>query len=317
MDYIDEVRAFVEVCRLGTMSAAARELNVSVGSLSKRVAHLEERLGARLFHRTTRRLTLTDSGRAYHERCGRILADIEEAQAAVTGLHDHPRGELRLSASVSFGRKHVAPVVAQFLDRYPEVSVHVQLTDQIVNLVDEGLDLAIRIGRIRDEHLVAKRLAPNRRVVCATPAYLERHGTPEHPEDLAQHNCLRLSFPGSSLTQWPFTFPDGPKSIRVSGRFTSNNGEALLQALMAGVGLSLQSTWNVGPALLRGDLIPVLDEYLAPDWSVFAVYPPVRDSSAKVRVFIDLLTEAIGPEPYWDRGLNSILERRSGVGVTG
>jgi DNA-binding transcriptional LysR family regulator len=308
MDYINEIRAFVEVCRKGTMSAAAREMDLSVASVSKRIAHLEERLSTRLFHRTTRRLSLTDSGRVYEERCGRILADIEEAEAAVAGLRDEPRGELRVSASVSFGRKHVAPVVARFLAQYPEVSVHLQLTDQVVNLVDEGLDLAIRIGQIRDESLVAKRLAPNLRTVCATPGYLERFGIPRTPDDLATHNCLVLSFPGSSLAEWPFQYPGGRRNLRVSGTLTSNNGEAVLQGLMAGVGLSLQSTWNVGGPLMRRELLPVLGNYMVPDLSVYAVYPSVRHTSAKVRVFIDMMAEAIGPEPYWDQGLGELLD---------
>ncbi len=307
MDYVDTMRSFVQTVRHGTMSAAARESGLSVAVLSKRIADLERRLGTRLFNRTTRSMSLTDPGRAFLERATRILAEIDEAEAAMTGLQMQPKGELRISASVSFGRKHIAPIAARFLARYPDVRVHLQLTDQFVDLVDERLDIAIRIGELKDSSLIARRLARNLRVICATPDYFARHGTPRTPDDLAKHNCLVLNYPGSALTQWPVQDANGRRAITVTGNFESNNGEALTEALMLGMGLSFQSTWNVGNALKSGELKAVLTRYMVPDMSVYAVYPPARQVSAKVRAFIDAMVEALGPEPYWDEGIEHVI----------
>lgn len=307
MDYVDAMRSFVQTARLGTMSAAARELDVSVAVLSKRIARLESHLGARLFHRTTRQMALSDPGREYLERAREILTAIDEAESAVAGLQEAPRGELRVSASVSFGRKHVVPMVAEFLDAHRELNVHLQLSDPYVNLVDEALDVVIRIGHLTDSSLIARRLATNRRVICATPQYLERYGAPTTPEDLAQHNCLVLKYPGSSLMEWPFRIGEEVRSVRITGNFDSNNGEALTQALLEGVGLSMQSTWNVGEHLKSGALRAVLLPYMAPDVSIYAVYPPTRHVSPKVRAFITALVDRIGDPPYWDAGLAPAL----------
>ncbi|MEM7407598.1 MAG: LysR family transcriptional regulator [Pseudomonadota bacterium] len=307
MDYVDGIHAFVQTARLGTMTAAARELSISVALLSKRIARLENHLGTRLFHRTTRRLALSETGQEFLERARRILVEIEDAEAALAGMESEPSGRLRVSASVSFGRKHVVPMVAEYLERHPRVSVHLQLADHYVDLVDEGLDLAIRIGTLENSSLMARRLAPNRRVICATPAYLERHGTPTQPEDLRHHNCLVLRYPGSTLTSWPFRYADGIRSIQVAGTMDSNNGECLHQALLEGVGLSMQSTWNVSAEFRAGLLRAVLQDYTAPDMAIYAVYPPTRHVSPKVRRFIDLLAERFGPEPHWDAGLDAFM----------
>ena len=308
MDYVEAMRGFVATARAGTMSAAARQLDISVALVSKRIARLEAHLGTRLFHRTTRRLTLSDPGREYLERARRILAEIDDAESALAGMQSEPRGELRLSASVSFGRKHVVPFVAQFLQRYPKLRMHLELADNYVDVVESGLDLAIRIGTLADSSLMARRLARNRRVICATPAYLEQYGVPQTPEELRQHNCLVLHYPGSSLTEWPFQYADGLRSMRIDGNLDTNNGEGLYQAVLEGIGLSMQSTWNVSEELRRGELREVLKDYTAPDVSIQAVYPPTRHVSPKVRVFIDALIERIGPEPYWDVGLSDSWE---------
>jgi DNA-binding transcriptional LysR family regulator len=312
VDYVDGIRAFVQTARAGTMSAAARELDVSVALLSKRIARLENHLGTRLFHRTTRRLTLSDPGREYLERSRRILAEIEDAESALAGMQSEPRGELRLSASVSFGRKHVVPLVAEFLARFPKLRINLELADNYADVVGSGLDLAIRIGTLTDSSLMARRLAPNHRVICATPDYLARYGTPQTPEELRAHNCLVLRYPGSSLNEWPFQGNDGLRSVRIDGNFDTNNGEGLVEALLAGVGLSMQSTWNVSDELRSGTLQAVLQDFTAPDVSIHAVYPPTRNVSPKVRAFIDALIERIGPEPYWDRELAHILGQRGG-----
>jgi DNA-binding transcriptional LysR family regulator len=242
-DSFSEMAVFTKVVGSGSLSAAARELGLSPAMVSRRLAALELRLGVRLVHRTTRSLHLTDEGASYFESCSRVLAEIEQANASVG--HHEPQGRLRVALPAAFGNQYVAPLVPQFAARYPGVQLSLSLSDRAVNVVEEGFDLAIRIAALTDSSLAARKLAPNRRVVCASPEYLRRHGTPAVPAELAQHNCLIAS---EFRAAWQYKGPDGkPGSVNVTGRYVSDNWEVLREWALAGLGIALKSTWDVGP----------------------------------------------------------------------
>ncbi len=302
MDTLTGMALFAKVVETGGFSAAAVALGRSKSAVSKQVARLEERLGARLLNRTTRRLALTEVGAAYYERCTRILAEVEEAERAVGHLHAEPRGTLRVSVPVSFGIAHVAPALPAFMDRYPDLAVDLTFGDRIVDLIDEGFDAAVRIARLPESTLVARRLAPFRRVVCAAPAYWRRHGVPDRPQDLTEHQCLRYAYLQTG-DDWPFRGPAGAFSVTVSGRLRTNNGDALRAAAVAGLGVCLSPTFIVADDLRAGRLQTVLADFEEGDLAVYAVYPHSRHLSAKVRAFVDFLAERFGPKPYWDAGL--------------
>lgn len=302
MDRLDDMLAFIKVVDTRSFTAAAERLNLSKSVVSRRIAELENRLGARLLNRTTRKLSLTEVGQAYYERCTRILNDLEEAEQAVADLHSAPRGRLRVNAPMSFGILHLAPAVAEFLERYPSIEIEMDLNDRYVDLIDEGYDLAVRIGRLRDSSLIAKRLAPARAVVCASPAYLEKHGTPATPEELTNHNCLiYTNVPAAE--QWQFRVGDDVRTVRVSGSMRANNGDLLRAAAVAGVGVVVLPTFLVGDELSSGALKCLLLDCYAVESNVYAVYPQNRHLSPKVRVFVDFLAERFGPKPYWDCAL--------------
>jgi len=300
MDRLDAMEAFVRVAECRSFSEAARRLNLSKSVISRQVSTLEQELGARLFNRTTRSLTLTEVGGAYLERCQRILADIEEANQSVSNLQAAPRGKLKVSAPVPFTTQHLGPALPDFLARYPEVEVDIALNDRFVNLVEEGYDLAIRVGRLDDSSLIAKFLAPARMAVVGSAAYLAERGAPTNPEELNQHCCLLYS----NLTtpdEWSFVAPDGRKStIEVKGRLRANNGDVLRQAALAGLGLVMLPTFIVGPDLQAGTLVQVLEDFVPQQIGIYAVYPHARHLSPKVRAFVDFLAERFGPRPYWD-----------------
>ena len=298
-DALQEITIFARVVGTGSLSAAARDLGLSPALVSRRLAALEARLGVRLVNRTTRSLHLTDEGAAYYETCTRVISEIEEADAAVSAGRADPRGILRVALPASFGNQHVAPLIPKFIERYPDVQLALSLSDRAVNVVEEGFDLAIRIADLADSSLAARRLAPNRRVVCASPAYLKRHGEPRRPEDLAQHNCLATDF----SMNWDYRGPDGrPGSVRVNGRYACDNWEVLREWALAGLGVALKSTWDVRRHLEDGSLVSLLPGYtFASDVAIYAVYPHRRHLPAKTRAFIEFLAESFGPEPYWDR----------------
>jgi len=300
MDRLDSMEAFVRVAEAHSFSEAARRLNLSKSVISRQVSALEADLGARLFHRTTRSLSLTEVGQAYFERCTRILADIDEANLAVSSHQANPRGKLRIAAPMSFGLLHLAPVIPAFLERYPDIEIDMSMNDRFVSLIDEGYDLAVRIGKLGDSSLIARTLAPARRVVCASPAYLAKRGTPLTPSDLTRHCCLTYS--NMSLSdEWDFCAADGARwPVEVKGRLRIDNGDALRQAALAGIGLVMQPSFIVGRDLQAGTLTAVLTEYLAQDVAIHAVYPHSRHLSPKVRAFVDFLAERFGPRPYWD-----------------
>jgi DNA-binding transcriptional LysR family regulator len=307
-DALQEITVFARIVGTGSLSAAARDLGMSPALVSRRLASLEARLGVRLVNRTTRSLHLTDEGSAYYETCTRVLADIEEADAAVSAGRAEPRGILRVALPAAFGNQHVAPLVPRFVERYPDVQLALSLSDRTVNVIEEGFDLAIRIADLADSSLAARKLAPNRRVVCASPAYLQRHGAPRSPEDLAQHNCLATDF----SMNWDYRGPDGkPGSVRVSGRYACDNWEVLREWALAGLGVALKSTWDVRRHLEDGSLVSLLPAYnFAGDVAIYAVYPHRRHLPAKTRAFIEFLAESFGPEPYWDRPAGKPAKRR-------
>ncbi len=301
MDRFAALEAFVRVAESGSFSKAAARLKSSKSAISRQVSALEAELGARLLHRTTRALTLTEVGRGYFEQAARILADLAEANASVGQLQAAPRGRLRVSAPMSFGFLHLAPAVPDFLDRYPEVELEMIMNDRVVDLIDEGFDMAVRIGKLEDSSLVARRLAPSRIAVCAAPAYLERRGVPTSPDQLKAHECLCYSNVGMAQ-EWRFVRPDGRVwPVEVRGRLHANNGDALRAAALRGFGLAVLPGFLVGGDFQSGALVSVLEEFLPRDSAVHAVYPHARHLSPKVRAFVDFLAERFGPVPYWDR----------------
>lgn len=294
---------FSRVVACGSLSAAAREVGLSPAMVSRRLAALEARLGVRLVNRTTRSLSLTDEGAAYHDACARILAEIDEANGVAAAGRAEPQGVLKVTMPASFGHKHVAPLVPAFAARYPKVQLALSLSDRRVNLVEEGFDVAIRIAELEDSSLSARRLAPNRRVVCASPDYLRRHGTPRTPQDLARHDCLVASWEQGFAMTWEYRGPDGKQgAVRVTGRYACDNWEVLREWALAGLGVALKSTWDVCAHLEDGSLVPLCPGYtFGTDVAIYAVYPHRRYLPAKTRVFIDFLADSFGPEPYWDR----------------
>ena len=300
MDLLAAIEAFVRVAESNSFSEAARRLRLSKSVVSRQVSALEAELGVRLFHRTTRSLTLTEAGRGYFESTSRILEELEAARLAVSHLQATPRGLLRVNAPMSFGFLHLAPALPDFLALYPEVSVDLVMNDRFVDLVDEGFDVAVRIGALVDSSLVARRLAPVRRVMCASPAYLAARGVPATPDDLRHHDCLSNSNI-ATLHEWRFVTADGrPWPVDVKGRFRANNGDALRIAALRHLGIANLPSFIAGGALQAGTLVSVLDGFTLQDMSLNAVYPHARYLSPKVRAFVDFLAERFGPRPYWD-----------------
>ncbi len=300
MTAITDLEIFARVARTGNMSAAGREMGLSPAVVSKRVSLLEERLGARLFQRTTRQLTLTETGDGYFKRVVDILSLIDEAEDFVSRRNTKPRGQLKVTAPTSFSRLHIAPYLPDFLNKYPEIELDFHLTDNFSDIIREGFDLAIRIGQLQDSSLVAKKLAPDTRVICAAPNYLDKNGTPETLGELEYHNCLSAG----AQDYWRLEGPDGTTQIKLKGNIRSNSSEFVRQALLSGLGLGLRSIWDIGPELASGALQVVLPDYRGSDnVSIYAVYPCRDFMPAKVSVFIEFLSELYGNQPYWDKEL--------------
>jgi DNA-binding transcriptional LysR family regulator len=301
MDNVSEMEVFVRVVQAKSFSEAARGLGLSPSAVSKQIGRLEDRLGARLLNRTTRQLSLTEIGAAFHERAERIVADIAEAERAVSHLHGAPRGQLRVNAPVAFGIDHLAPLLPGFMARNHEVSVDLSVNDRFVDLVEEGIDVAIRIGELADSSLIARRLAANRRVVCAAPDYLERRGTPASTAGLKRHNCLVYTY-RQQRREWHFDGPDGHEVVTVSGDLETNNAQVLRMAALGGLGIVLLPLWLVGQDLTEGRLIEVLPQYHVPDSAIYAVWPAGRHLSPKVRAFVDHIAVEIGElAKTWER----------------
>jgi len=298
---ISDLEIFARVARTGNMSAAGREMGLSPAVVSKRVSQLEERLGARLFQRTTRHLTLTETGAGYFKRVVDILSLCEEAEDFVSRRNTKPRGLLKITMPTTFSRLHIAPYLGAFLSRYPDIELDVQATDNFIDIIREGFDLAIRIGELEDSSLVARKIAPDNRVICAAPAYLAKNGTPTTLADLDLHNCLSAG----AQDVWRLEGPEGERHVRTNGNLRSNSGEIIREALRAGLGLGLRSIWDLGPELKTGELKVVLPQYRgSSNVAIYAVYPCREFMPAKVNVFIEFLAEIYGQEPYWDKGLD-------------
>jgi DNA-binding transcriptional LysR family regulator len=301
MDQLTDVAVFVRVVERGSFTLAAADLELSRAVVSKYLTRLEERLGARLLHRTTRRLALTEAGAALFEASRGAIERIEEAEAAVAQLQSEPRGRLRVSAPMSFGILHLGPALAEFARANPKVSLDLKLDDRYVNLVEEGIDVAIRIGALTDSSLVARKLATTRAVACAAPDYLARSGEPESPEDLATHNCLIYSYL-SSANVWRFTAPDGREiPVAVNGTLRINNGIVLAEAAVAGQGILLTPTFYVAPLLRQGRLKRILANYRLKELGIHAVYPQRDHVPPKVRAFVDFLAQRFGRKPDWEK----------------
>ncbi|WP_255989234.1 LysR family transcriptional regulator [Chitinolyticbacter albus] len=302
MDRLVAMQVFAKVMEAGSFVRAAERLQISTTAASRLVADLENHLGTRLLNRTTRKLSPTESGFAYYERCQQILGDIEEAEAALSSATQRPRGTLRISAPLSLGIRHLSPLLAEYRQRYPDVALDLELADRAVDLVDEGFDLALRISPQLPGNLIARRLCPIRLVICASPDYLARHGMPSTPQDLVTHNCLAYTY-ASTGDDWTFGI-DGSEKVKVKGNFRANNGDMLCAAAIAGEGIVRQPTFLIADALRSGEVIPLLAEHGQPELYAWAVYPSRRHVTAKVRSMIDFLVEAWGDAPPWDRGLN-------------
>jgi DNA-binding transcriptional LysR family regulator len=300
MRSLAEMAVFAKTVTTSSLSAAARELGVSTAAVSRKLASLEARLGVRLLNRTTRRIALTDEGARYYEACVRILAEIEEAEAQAAARRVEPQGILKVALPATFGHKHIAPLIPEFSKRYPGIHLALSLSDRAINVIDEGFDLAIRIAELQDSSLAARKLAPNPRVVCASPAYLIRHGTPALPADLARHQCLTIT---EFQMTWDYKDPQGKSgSVRVSGSYACDSWEVLREWAVAGLGIALKSLWDVRRELEDGSLVRLLPEYtFGSDVGIYAVYPHRRFLPAKTRVFIDFLAESFGPERHWDQ----------------
>ncbi|RED53834.1 LysR family transcriptional regulator [Aestuariispira insulae] len=304
MHDVNDMAVFVRVAELGSLSGAGHDLRLSPAVVSNRIAKLEDRLGVRLLNRTTRKVQMTEEGQVYFDHCVHILQQIEEVESTLSEKKQAPKGVLKVTMPTSFGKMHVSPIIPDFMENYPDVEVRLQLTERMVSLVEEGMDIGIRVGKLDNSSMIARTLAPDTRYICGAPDYLKKHGIPKTPADLADHNCLLLRFPGSRQFKWTFLENGEAVQYSVAGNMDSNNSEVLLQWALAGQGLVMKSTWETSEHLQSGALVPVLTDYMPQDLSVSAIYPHSRYLPPKVRVFIDFLAERFGPRPYWDANLS-------------
>lgn len=301
MDQLASMRTFRRVVEAGSFTAAARQLNLSKAAVSKQISDLEAYLGAALLNRTTRRLSPTEAGGAYFESCVRLLDEIDEAESEVRHLQAEPSGTLRISAPDVFGQAHLGPIVAEMAKLYPKLTVVYQLTDRFVDLIEEGVDAAVRIRTgLPDSSLVARRICDIQRVVCAAPSYLKAHGTPKTPEDLKNHNCL-INTLSSAPFDWDFHTSHGRRVVKVHGIAQASNANILLASLLAGIGIAHSPVFIVGPDLAAKRLVPILTRFPIDAHQLYVVYPQNRHLSPKVRVFIDLLIERFGRDQPWER----------------
>jgi DNA-binding transcriptional LysR family regulator len=280
---------FVQIVKGGSLSTAARELGVTPASISKRLTKLEAQLGVLLLNRSTRRLSVTDEGEVYYAHALRILADLEELERLMSNNPAAPKGLLRVNAPLGFGRTYITPVVSNFVRRYPEVEVQLQLSDHPLSLIDEAFDIGIRFGEVPDARVIATKIAPNRRLVCAAPSYLKKHGVPKVPHDLAKFNCIVLRQNDAAYGTWRFTKGKVSETVKVRGTLSSNDGEVALNWALDGHGLMLRAEWDIAKYLRSGRLQIVLEDYASPPADIFAVYPEKHKLSSKVRVFTDFL----------------------------
>jgi len=300
VDRFKELTTFVEVAQRGSLSAAAREEGVTPAMVGRRIDQLEERLGVKLFKRSTRKVTLTPEGATFYEDCHRLLDELHAAEDAITVGAKSASGRLIVTAPTAFGRKHIAPHLPAFVAEHPNLSITLHLSERLVDLKNERFDLAIRIAEMKSADLIAAKLARNHRVVCAAPAYFKRAGKPKTLADLARHNCLVTCTEEGAADSWNFVDKGKPVSVKVGGNLQCNDGEVLTRWAMAGEGLAWRSAWEVNEEVKRGRLVTTLDEYAIPGNNVYAVYPERRLLPAKVKFFIEFLRKAFGDPPYWE-----------------
>ncbi len=299
MDRIDAMRAFVTVVNEGSFARAAERLDLSPQLVSKYVSQLERHLGSRLLNRTTRQVNVTEAGSGYFERAQQLLADVDEMENQLGDLQNDARGLLRISAPLSFATQHMSRLLCDFQAEYPSVRFDLQLNDRKVDIIEEGFDIALRIGHLKSSSLIAKRIAPVRLVICASAEYLRQHGTPKQPEDLQDHSYLHYSYmtDGTGIGS-PETKPTKIRSL--SSEFISNNGDVLVQAAIKGMGIVIQPTFIAGPAIAAGELEVILSDYEPEPMALYAVYANRQFLSTKVRCFIDFIDDYYGSPPYWD-----------------
>lgn len=294
---IEHLKLFVRLASTHNISMAGQELGLSPAVASAHINKLEEGLGVRLVHRTTRKVSLTEEGQAFLPHAEEVLATVEAARGAVGVGHKAPTGTLRVTASASFGRLHLVPALKGFMAKYPELTIDFRFSDSIIDMVEGGFDVAVRLAELKDSSLVARKLAPDRRIVVASPEYLAQHGTPQSPEELVNHECVTLA----GLESWVFENPEGQYSMRASGSFRTDNGDAMRDACIDGLGVSINSIWSVYKQLQKGELVEILQDYpLVMNASIWAVYPSSRLIAPKVRAFIDYFAEYYGQPPYWE-----------------
>ena len=297
---IEHLKLFVRIARTCNISAAGQEQDLSPAVASAYISKLEDNLGVRLVHRTTRKVSLTEEGEAFLPHAEEILTNIETARASVGDGEHNPKGVLRVTAPASFGRMHIVPALEKFLARYPDLSVDFRFNDSIVDLVEGGFDIAIRDAALKDSNLFARKLAPDRRIVCASPEYIKNHGAPKTPQDLTDHKCVNLM----GLDTWDFETDKGPVSVKATGKIRIDNGEAVRDAAIEGSGLVMSSIWCAYQALQSGQLVQVLEDYpMVSKTAIWAVYPSNRQLAPKVRAFIDFFLAYYGQTPYWERAL--------------
>ena len=300
MDKLDAMNAFARVVSAGSYAEAARRMGLTRSAVSKAVTELEQLLGVRLLDRTTRRVTPTEAGRAYHERVVGILADVETTESAVSRLHDEPKGLLKINAPMSFGTLYLGPAIAEFMVVYADLRIELILNDRFIDPIEEGFDVTVRIGALPDSSLIARKLAPARRVLVASPEYLRKQGTPKTTDDLIHHRAL--SFGHSQAAQrFELTHRGKTLSVPVTSRLCSNNGDILRSAALHGNGIALLPTFLVGPDVAAKKLAVILPNYEPTGLDIYAVFAPNRYLAAKTRVFIDFLVGRFGPLPIWDR----------------
>jgi DNA-binding transcriptional LysR family regulator len=299
MDRFNALATFTKVVELGSFARAADRLSVSTSAVSRQVADLEAHLDVRLLNRTTRRLSLTGAGQAFYERCVQLLADLEETESSVRSTAVEPKGTLRVTCGVTFGERYLAPAIAEFAGLHPQVSFDVDLSDRVVDLVEEGFDLAIRIGPVGNQALVSRRIGSTQFVCCASPAYLERHPAPVTPADLEQHACLGYTY-AAVTSAWTFESSDGTRHTpRITPRHRLNNGRMLAELAAAGLGIVLEPDFIVAPEVRSGRLQRLLTDYQPPRSPIAAVYPSRRHLSAKVRSFVDFLAARYAQNQDW------------------
>jgi len=300
MTAFDEMTSFVRVVEAGSISKAAEQLGMAKSGVSRRLAELESRLGVRLLNRTTRRSSLTDAGRSYYEGAVKLLSDVAELDAVVADSEASLKGRLRLAAPLSFGLCHLTPAIEEFMKAHPEVMIDLDFSDRQVDLVAQGIDLAVRIAELRDSSLKARRICPIRLMLCASPGYLEQHGTPRTPEELARHHLLHYDIGGGPLLRLA-DGRGGEQQLHVEPQLVANNGDFLCDMAIAGHGIILTPTFIAWQAVALGELVPLMREWWPPPLNAYAVYPQTRYLSRRARGFIDFLAERFGENPYWDQ----------------